>query len=141
MYENNFFQSHFVIVTISCSSQYPNLFHLVPKQCLLSIEISQWNAQSATKWWWRRIWQGTSSLVIVGLYFVPNVHISVQRRKKTWITTLLSITLLRIQSKALCVLYAWRSFRVSIIFNNTRGESMELQQKLEQNRVKSLKKF
>ena len=34
-----------------------------------------------------------------------------------------------------------RSFRVSILFNDTGGESTELQQKLGQNRVKSLKKF
>ena len=82
MYKNNCFHSHFVVFTNSCSSQYPFLFHLVPKQCLLSIEISQWNAFSATKWWWRRIWQDTSSLVIMGLYFVPNVHISVQKKKE-----------------------------------------------------------
>ena len=47
----------------------------------------------------------------------------------------------RILNLVKCVPYFGRIFLLASLFNNTRGESMELQQKLEQNRVKSSEKF
>ena len=56
---------------------------------------------------------------------------------KTSIITLPSIILQKMLSLVHCLLCVWKSSQASIFFNITRGESMELLQKLGPNRVKS----
>ena len=40
-----------------------------------------------------------------------------------------------------CVLFAWKNAQAFILFENTEGERMEIEQNLGQNRVKNSKKF
>ena len=79
--------------------------------------------------------------VTVGLKIVLSVHISIQRGKRTWTTTLQSIMLLKIRSLVQCALYAWRNFQVFNHLNNIRDGNTEHRPKLEPNPAKAWKKY
>ena len=102
----NCIRSYFVL-RYSCSTLYLKFFNLFFNktiQCFFLIKISLSNAQSAKNWLSSSKWLPHKNLVMVGLYLVPSVPISIQRRRKTRIISSPSIMPRKIINLVLCVL-------------------------------------